>query len=336
MAINHSIYVYDPMDEPLDWLTERGVRVTQGAPVYSTGYMRPKMTEDAMIEAAAGHAGLLGASGARITRRVLDGLPDLRFISKLGIGTEIVDLAAATERGVMVTNTPVHSEVALVAEHAIALMLGLTKKLNVYAGDWVRGGRWKDPGTMSGTLRGATVGIVGFGNIGQAVAARLQGWGASILAADPRPLTPPGHVRMVDVETLLRTCDYVTLHAPGGPAGSPPLLGAEQLDMLKPGAIVINTARGTLIDTAALTERLRDGRLGGAGVDVYHPEPPDTKNPLLSLDNVLCTPHAAAWHPPLRKEMAQMAFENAWTILEGKIPDHLVNPEVLDVLGVAR
>ena len=195
MAINHSIYVYDPMDEPLDWLTERGVRVTQGAPVYSTGYMRPKMTEDAMIEAAAGHAGLLGASGARITRRVLDGLPDLRFISKLGIGTEIVDLAAATERGVMVTNTPVHSEVALVAEHAIALMLGLTKKLNVYAGDWVRGGRWKDPGTMSGTLRGATVGIVGFGNIGQAVAARLQGWGASILAADPRPLTPPGHVR---------------------------------------------------------------------------------------------------------------------------------------------
>jgi D-3-phosphoglycerate dehydrogenase / 2-oxoglutarate reductase len=106
---NRSVYVYDPTDEPHDWLTQRGIRVTPGAPVFSTGRMRPKMSESALLAAAAGHAALLGASGARITRQVLQGLPELRYISKLGIGTEIIDLAAASELGVMVTNTPSRS-----------------------------------------------------------------------------------------------------------------------------------------------------------------------------------------------------------------------------------
>jgi glyoxylate reductase len=212
----------------------------------------------------------------------------------------------------------------------------VTKRLQTYARDWVRSGGWKDPALMSGTLRGATVGIIGFGNIGQAVAGRLSGWGATVLATDTRTIGPVPGVGIVDLETLLRRADFVTLHAPGVPAGAGPLLGAPELDLLRRGAILVNTARGNLVDTHALAERLADGRLAAAGMDVFDPEPPSPDNPLLGLPNVVLTPHAAAWHPPLRKEMALMAYENLWTMLEGRTPDHLVNPEVLDVLGSAR
>jgi D-3-phosphoglycerate dehydrogenase / 2-oxoglutarate reductase len=331
-----SVFVYDSTDEPFSWLVERGVKVTAGVPNYSTGQMRSKMTEDELVAAASGHIALLGASGARITERVLRGLPDLRYISKIGIGAEVIDLRAASEHGVMVTNTPVHSEVAVVAEHAIALLLGITKHVQTYARDWLRSGRWKDPANMAGTLQGATVGIVGFGQIGRAVATRLDGWGARLIATDIRDVDSPDSVELVSLETLLRSSDYVTLHAPGRQPGAQPLLGAAQLDMLKPTAILVNTARGNLIDTTELTERLRDGRLTAAALDVFDPEPPDPTDPLLGLPNVLLTPHAAAWNPVVRKEMALMAYENLWTMLQGGTPEHLINPEVLDVLKVAR
>jgi D-3-phosphoglycerate dehydrogenase / 2-oxoglutarate reductase len=322
------VYVYDPVDEPLDWLTQRGVAVTMGAPVYSAGEMRPKMAEDDLITAAGGHQALMGASGARVTRRVLESLPEVRYISKLGIGYEVIDMDAATQLGVMVTNTPVHSEVALVAEHAIALMLGLLKRLHVYARDWLQAGRWKDPAEMSGSLQGATVGIVGFGQIGQAVATRLTPWRANLLATDVRPLQRQG-VTFVELDALLQQSDIVTLHAPGQARGAGPLIDRARLDSMRRGALLVNTARGNLIDMQALTERLRDGRLAGAALDVYDPEPPDPGSPLLGLRNVLLTPHVAAWHPQVRKEMAHMAFENLWSMLEGQVPEHLVNREVL-------
>ena len=330
MPGDRSVYVYDPMDEPLDWLRERGVSVTLGAPEFSTGQMRPKVPEDALIEAARGNTALMGASGTRITRRVMEAMPELRYISKLGIGCEVIDLKAATDHGIRVTNTPVRGEVALVAEHTIALMLGLLKKVNVYANGWVRGGGWKDPQHMSGSLRDATVGIVGFGHIGRAVAQRLQGWGARVLVSDVRLVTDISGVVQVDLETLLRTADVVTLHTPGLPAGTRPLLDTERLALLKPTAVLVNTARGNLIDTGALTDRLRRGLLAGAGLDVYDPEPPDQQHPLLGLPNVLLTPHAAAWNRPLRKEMAMLAFENLLTMFDGGVPDSLVNREVLE------
>lgn len=331
MTADRSVFVYDSMDEPLQWLVDRGVKVTLGAPEFSTGIARPKIPEDDLIDAARGHAALLGASGARVTRRVIEALPDLRYISKLGIGYEVIDVEAATQHGIQVTNTPVHSEVALVAEHTLALVLALVKRMNVYARDWVRDGRWKAPENMSGTLHGATVGIVGYGQIGRAVASRLQGWGVRLLVHDVQPMDDPT-VTFTDLERLLREADVVTLHRPGLATGERPVLDAERLQLLKPTAIVVNTARGALIDMPALTELLAQRRIAGAGIDVYNPEPPEPDDPLLALPNTLLTPHAAAWHAPLRREMALMAFENLITMFDGQTPESLVNPEVMEVL----
>lgn len=326
---DRSVYVYDPVDASLDWLIERGVAVTLGAPAYSTGQSRPKITADELVAGASGHRALLGASGTFITGQVMDRLPELRYISKLGIGYEVIDVDAATAHGIMVTNTPARAEVEPVAEHAIALMLGLAKHLHWYSAPYIRGGGWRSADRMSLTLRGTTVGIVGLGHIGQAVAARLRPWGARLLATDIRPLAAPDGVELVDLPTLLRDADIVTLHVPGQPPGRGPLLDADLLGLLKPGALLVNTARGNLVDQRALAQMLHDGRLGGAAVDVFSPEPPRADDPLLTAPNVLATPHMAAWNAHLRKEMAEMAFANLWIMFSGGVPEHLVNPDVL-------
>jgi D-3-phosphoglycerate dehydrogenase / 2-oxoglutarate reductase len=324
-----SVYVYDPVDEPIEWLLDRGVRVTLGAPLFSTGRSRPKVPEDELVAAAQGHSALMGASGAFITRRVMERLPDLRYISKLGIGHEVIDLAAATERGIMVTNTPADAEAEPVAEHAIALMLALVKQLHWYSGRYIAGGGWRAADRMAGTLRGSTVGIVGLGHIGRAVAARLGPWGAHLIGADIRPAAIPDGVEQVDLPALLRTADIVTLHVPGRAADEGPLLDGERLESLKPGALLVNTARGNLVDQAVLARLLTEGRIGGAAVDVYSPEPPPPDDPLLSAPNLIATPHMAAWNAHLRREMATMAFRNLWTMLTGGLPQDLVNPDVL-------
>lgn len=324
-----SVYVYDPVDEPVDWLTERGVTVTLGAPLFSTGRSRPKLTEDELVANARNHTALLGASGALVTRRVINDLPDLRFIVKMGIGYEVIDIDAATEHGVLVTNTPMHAEVVPVAEHTIALMLGLAKRLHAYTTPYVKTGGWRDPGQMATTLSNATIGIIGLGNVGQEVARRLKDWDARILATDIRPVTPPDGVELTDLGALLKEADIVTLHVPGRAPGQGPLLDADNLKTMKRGALIVNTARGNLIDSSTLARLLHEGTIAGAAVDVYSPEPPGPGDPLLDAPNVLATPHTAAWNAGLRKEMATMAFRDLWTMLSGGVPEHLVNPEVL-------
>lgn len=325
-----SVYVYDPVDEPVDWLLDRGVRVTLGAPVFSTGRSRPKIPEDELVAAAQGHSALLGASGTFITRQVMERLPDLRYISKLGIGHEIIDLAAATAQGIMVTNTPADAEVEPVAEHAIALMLALAKQLHHYSAGYIAAGGWRSAEHMAATLRGSTVGIVGLGHIGRAVAARLRPWGARLIGTDIDGVPMPDGVARAELGTLLSSCDIVTLHVPGRARGQGPLLDRDHLELLRPGALLVNTARGNLVDQDALARLLREGRIGGAAVDVYSPEPPLPGDPLLTAPNVIATPHTAAWNPRLRKEMATMAFRNLWTMLCGEVPQNLVNPAVLD------
>ncbi len=323
------VYVYDPLDYPLDWLIQRGVRVTMGAPLASTGKARVKIAESELISKASGHVALLGASGAYITRGVMESLSDLRFILKLGIGTEVIDMASASEFGIMVANTPVELEVDVVAEHCIALMLGLLKRLDFYNVAWLRGGGWKDPEHMSGTLFGRTIGVVGFGHIGRAVAKRLASWGVRILVHDLKAFDPPVGVEVVDLDQLLAESDLVTLHVPGVAAGEPPLLDEQRLSMMKKGALLVNTARGNLVDTETLKVMLKSGQLAGAAFDVFNPEPPRPDDELLSCANVIATPHMAAWNKDLRAAMAMLAFENLFTMFEGGVPKNLVNPESL-------
>lgn len=326
---DRTVFVYDPMDEDLTWLEQHEISPTLGAPLHSTGEMRPKMREDDLIANARGHRALMGASGARITRRVMEALPELGYISKLGIGCELIDLAAATELGILVTNTPVHSEVEAVAEHTIALMLALLKRLDHYGAAWLRQGGWRDPLHMAIPVRGSTIGIIGFGKIGRAVAQRLAGWDARIIASDIYPTNVPAYVTLVPLDELLRESDVVTIHTPGPNPGQPPLLDDARLALMKPSAMLVNAARGSLVDTGALARRLSDGGLAGAAVDVYDPEPPAHDHPLLSLPNVVLTPHVAAWDRHVRGEMAHMAYENLWEMFEGVVPKNLVNRDVL-------
>lgn len=322
------VFVYDSLDVPADWLAAWDLELTHGVPLQATGRARPKMLPETLVAAAAGHQALLGASGAAITAGVIEQLPDLRYVAKLGIGWEVIDVAAATAKGIVVTNTPIHSEIELVAEHAIGLMLACVKQFSWYNTDYVVSGGWRNADHLVGTLTGATVGIVGYGNIGRAVGRRLANWDVELLVYDVRPIEP-GAATAVDLETLLRRSDLITLHLPA-PAGGQPMLTREHLEQLKPGAILVNTARGAAVDNVVLAELLRSGHVAGVGVDVYQPEPPSADHPLLSAPNVFATPHVAAWNAGIRKEMVELALASLCDLFDGKVPPHVVNPEVLE------
>ncbi len=324
------VFVYDPLDHPVDWLVDRGVRVSLGAPLYSPGTARSKMPAGVLVEGARGHEVLLGASGALVTREVMEAIKGLKMIAKIGIGYEVVDVRAATDLGIVVTNTPVHGEIGPVAEHAVALMLAVAKRLDWYNKGYLAGGGWKDPQHMSSILSGATVGVVGLGQIGRAVVARLTGWDCRLLGCDPAFNGGLQGVEVVPLEQLLSESDFVTLHVPGLQVGEGALMGADRLGLMKPTAILVNTARGNLVDETALAAALIAGRLGGAGLDVYSPEPPGVEAAILTAPNVVLTPHMAAWSASIRKEMVEMAFADIWAMLSGGKLANVVNPEVLE------
>jgi len=316
---------FDPTEKSLDWLRGRGVELTLGYALWQAPFWR--YTEDELIAAAKGHVGLMGASGTRITRRVIESLPELRFVSKFGIGVESIDLAAATAHGVVVTNTPEDSQVTTVCEHAIAMMLALQKQFRTWTPEFMRSGGWR--GTVySAPMLGATVGIIGFGRIGRGVAQRLAGWGTRILAHDPYVREAPEGVTLVGLPTLLEQSDIVTLHATPT-AENRKLIDRGALERMKPTALLINTGRGWLLDFAALRECLAAGRLAGAALDVYETEPPDPADPLFALPNVICTPHVGAWTFEGTQNVGWHGARNVWALLGGEGKADIVNPEAL-------
>jgi len=316
---------FDPTEKSLEWLRERGVELTLGYAMWETPFWRH--SEDQLIAKAKGHVGLMGASGTRITRRVIESLPELRFVSKFGIGVDSIDIDAATEHGVAVTNTPEESQVTTVCEHAIAMMLALQKQFPTWTQEFMRKGGWR--GTVYAlAMLGATVGIVGLGRIGRGVAQRLSGWGTRILAYDPYVREAPEAVTLTDLDSLLERSDIVTLHASPS-AENRKLIGRAALARMKPTALLINTGRGWLVDYAALREALAAGRIAGAAIDVYESEPPDPADPLFTLPNVLCTPHIGAWTYDGTQNVGWHGARNAWALLSGEGHADVVNPEAL-------
>jgi len=285
------------------------------------------LSEDAFIELAAGFTAVIGASGARITERVLRSLPDLKIVSKLGIGHEVIDLGAATRHGVQVTNTPSLVEIGAVAEHAVAMMLAAAKQLHFYDRQRMASGGWIDYEQLPVSLRGKTIGLIGFGRIARGVAARLSGWQVNVLVADSFPVTGDGQVRVVELSELLAASDFVSVHVSTQP-GDPPVLGAAELAQLKPGAVLVNTARGINIDQHALVDALRSRRVGVAALDVFDPEPPAVDDPLLGLPNVLVTPHLGGAPVESSRDMEVMAAEHVRQLLDGETPAALLNQDV--------
>jgi glyoxylate reductase len=275
-----------------------------------------------LVEEARGATVLAPTYIDRVDAALLDALPTVRHVASYGVGVNHLDLDACRARGVLVTNTPGVLTDAT-ADHAMALLLAAARR--VAEGDrLVRAGGWKavDPGFMLGTeVSGKTIGIVGFGRIGQAVARRALGFGMSILYTSPRVVDFPG-ARHASLDELLAGSDFVTLHTPLT-KDTENLLSRERIARLRPGAVVVNTARGAVVDDAALAEALASGRVGAAGLDVFRDEP-RVPAAYLGLENVVLTPHLGSGTRETRAAMARLVLEDVLRVARGEPPRHPV------------
>jgi len=258
----------------------------------------------------------------RVDQAFLAASPQLRHLASYGVGVNHLDLEACRARGVLVTNTP-GVVTAATADLAMALLLAAARR--VAEGDRVvRAGGWTelDPGWLLGTeVTGKTLGLVGFGRIAQAVARRAAGFELRLLYTNPRPVEFQGAER-VPLDELLTRSDFVSLHVPLTPATAR-LLDGPRLRSMKRGAVLVNTARGEVVDDEALAEALRDGHLAAAGLDVFRDEP-RVPAAFLGLSNVVLTPHLGSGSRETRAAMARMVFEDVERVGQGEEPRHRV------------
>ncbi len=286
-----------------------------------------------ILERVRGVDGILSLLTDKIDAEVMDAAgPGLKVISNYAVGYDNIDIPAATARGLPVGNTPgVLTDTT--ADFAFALLMAAARR--VVEGDkFARAGRWKTWGPtllLGGDITGATLGIVGFGRIGKGMAKRAQGFDMRVLYHDPLcrddPYAAQIGARCVDLDTLLRESDFVSLHTPLTEE-THHLIDQDALARMKPTAILINTARGPIVDLDALYQALRTGTIGYAALDVTEPEPIPADSPLLTLDNVIVAPHIASGSVATRGKMAQMAAANLIAGLRGERLPNCVNPEV--------
>jgi glyoxylate reductase len=281
----------------------------------------------ALAREAADADALLCLLTDRIDAALIAGAPRLRAISTMAVGVDHIDLAAATARGIPVGHTPgVLTETT--ADFAFALVLAAARRV-VEADTFVRAGRWRtwSPDLLLGRdVHGATLGIVGFGAIGQAVARRARGFGMGVLYTSRRDAAFEGASR-VPLEELLAASDFVSLHVPLT-AATERMIGERELRLMRSTAILVNTARGGVIDQAALVRALHEGWIAGAALDVAAVEPIPDGDPLLTTPNLVLAPHIGSASITTRSRMASMAVENLLAALRGERMPHCVNPEV--------
>jgi glyoxylate reductase len=276
--------------------------------------------------------GLLCLLTDKVDAELMNKAPKLRVVSNYAVGYNNVDVVEATRRGIIVTNTPdVLTETA--ADLAFALMMAAARRI-VEGDKLVRAGNWKTWGPLillGQDIHGATLGIIGFGRIGRAVARRAQGFGMKSLYYDLRradEVEKELGVEYAEFERLLTESDFVTVHT-NLTTETHNLIGAKELARMKKTAVLVNTARGPIVDNIALFEALRDRKIAFAALDVTEPEPIPSNHPLLSLSNVIITPHIASATVATRTKMGLMAADNLISGLKGQIPPNPVNPEIL-------
>jgi len=323
-AARKTVLLPEPVEEEAVHLLEEG-----GVELLRAADPRPDTVAPLLARADA----VVLRTGLRLDAGLLGVAGRLQTVSRTGAGYDNVDVAAATRHGVIVTSS-VGANTSTVVEHTLALLLALAKHI-VDLDRAVRRGDFKlRYAYLPRDLRGQVLGVVGFGRIGAEVARACHRiFGMPILAYDA--LLPEAArrdlsawVEFTDVRELFRRADVVSLHLPLS-AATRGLVGRELLSSMKPGALIVNTARGGVIDEAALAEALRTGPLAGAALDVFEREPPPETNPLLRMDNVVLSPHAAALTQACVTRMAVLAARRVLDVLEGFVPDDVANPEVL-------
>lgn len=284
-------------------------------------------TAPAEIGTRAASADLVLTNKAVLSAATIQQLPQLKYIGVLATGTNVVDLAAARQRGIPVTNVPAYGTRA-VAQATFALLLELTNRVGhhaqaVRAGQWTRNPDWCFWDAPLIELDGLTLGIVGMGRIGKAVAELGHAFGMNVIASSSSGRNMLPFVRLVGLDELFSLSDVVSLHCPLAPQ-TQQLVNAERLRLMKPSAFLLNTSRGPLVDEAALADALNSGRLAGAGLDVLSTEPPPASNPLLQAKNCFITPHNAWGTQAARARLLRIAVENMSAFLAGQ-PVNVVN-----------
>ncbi len=289
------------------------------------------MSEDELVAAAPGVHAMVVRSATKVTRRVIEAAKELRIIGRAGVGIDNVDRQAATENGVIVMNTPLGNTVTT-AELAISLICSLSRHI-AKADRGTRSGNWKKKGLMGTELTGKTLGVIGLGRIGQVAAKRAIGLEMNVIAHDPYLSSRGGDspiesVELLELDEVLARSDFITLHVPLLDS-TRNLISEEKLALMKPGARLINAARGGLVDEAALAVALEEGRLAGAALDVLAEEPPAPDHPLVGRDDVILTPHLGASSHEAQENVAlQVAEQISTFFLEGVAKNAVNAPAV--------
>lgn len=285
---------------------------------------------ESLREELVGCQGLICLLTDRIDRELLQALPDLRFVSSMSVGVDHVDVAELTARGIPLGHTPgVLTDTT--ADTAFALLLAAARRISeadrfVRQGEWRRENRWSPDFFTGKDVSGATLGIIGLGEIGQAVARRALAFGMEVVGWNRSQKEVPG-VEQLSLQAVLARSDFISVHV-ALTADTRGLLGAREVAAMKPGAVLVNTARGGIVDEQALAAALASGALYAAGVDVFAEEPVPENNPLLALPNVVLAPHIGSATTRTRARMADIAAVNAIAALQGQPMPHCVNPEV--------
>lgn len=266
------------------------------------------------------------AGSERYSRAVLDALPELRAIVRWGTGSDAIDIDAATDAGVAVVTTP-GANAEAVADMALSLMLACLRRLPELDAT-VRAGKWR-PTEVAGDLAEATVGVVGLGAIGRAVVRRLRGFGCRVLALEPHPdveFVAAHDIELLALDDLLPRVDALTLHAPLSD-GTDHMIGARELARMPAHAVLVNTARGQLIDQPALVNALRDGQIAAAGLDVFDHEPLAGNEPITMLPNVILSGHVSSYTRLGLRRTGEAVVSNLFELLAGRVPESGKNPE---------
>jgi D-3-phosphoglycerate dehydrogenase len=292
--------------------------------VMPASYSSPKLLID-----KAGDVDAILARTSVISRPVIEAAPNLKIVSRHGVGVDSVDVEACTEYGVVVTITGDANSQA-VSEYAFGCLLAVANKISL-ADTAVKAGQWERNRFVGVELHHKVLGLIGLGRIGSRMARQAAGFEMEVLAYDPYLKAETAHqfgVTLVDLETVLRRADFVSLHVPLT-TETRYLIGRAELGLMKPSAILVNTARGGLIDEQALYEALSHRRIAGAALDVFEQEPLPAGHPLTKLDNLLCSPHVAGQTEEALYKMSVGAAENILCVFRGEIPPFVVNPEAL-------
>lgn len=307
-----------------DTLSEAGIEIFESEPDVEL-YYRPGLTGAELLAAVADVHALVTRSGTAVTPELLDHARQLRVLARAGVGLDNVDIDAATERGVLVINTPT-ANIISATEHTMAMMLTLLRDIPA-ADASLRRGEWKRSAFLGRELSGKTLGIIGFGRIGSRVAIRAKSFGATILAYDPY-ISPSVAKRIgaecVELDHLIGQADIITVHTPMTDE-TRGMLGETEISRMKAGVLVLNIARGGIFDEHALAAALRSGHVAGAAIDVFETEPPPQDHPLLQAPNVYVTPHLGANTTEAQERVATQTARMTVEALRGSLMVSAVN-----------